>query len=44
VISGQETLDRIETIDTALRPGSVEDSLPLETVYIETVTIDVTGS
>ncbi|HEY6629213.1 MAG TPA: peptidylprolyl isomerase [Acidimicrobiia bacterium] len=44
VTSGQETLDRIQAVDTARRPGSVEDSLPLETVYIETVTIDVTGS
>lgn len=44
LISGQETLDRIEEVDTARRPGSVEDSLPLETVYIESVAIDVTGS
>ena len=44
MISGQDTLDRIEEIQTAKRPGSVEDSLPLETVYIESVTIDVTGS
>jgi cyclophilin family peptidyl-prolyl cis-trans isomerase len=44
VVSGEETLDRIEEVETATRPGTVEDSLPLETVYIETVTIDVTGS
>ncbi len=44
VISGEETLDRIQAVKTARQPGSVEDSLPLETVYIETVTIDVTGS
>jgi hypothetical protein len=44
MISGQETLDRIQEVETARRPGSVEDSLPLETVYIESVTIDVTGS
>lgn len=42
--SGQDALDRIEEVETARRPGSVEDSLPLETVYVETVTIDVTGS
>jgi cyclophilin family peptidyl-prolyl cis-trans isomerase len=44
VISGQETIDAITAVDTARRPGFREDSLPLETVYIETVTIDVTGS
>ena len=44
MISGQETLDRIQEVETARRPGSVEDSLPLETVYLESVTIDVTGS
>jgi cyclophilin family peptidyl-prolyl cis-trans isomerase len=44
VVSGQETLDRIQEVETARRPGSVEDSLPLQTVYIENVTIDVTGS
>jgi peptidylprolyl isomerase len=44
MISGQETLDRIQEVETARRPGSVEDSLPLETVYIESVAIDVTGS
>ncbi|MEX2251407.1 MAG: peptidylprolyl isomerase [Acidimicrobiia bacterium] len=44
VISGQETLDLIEEVETARRPGSVEESLPLETVYLESVTIDVTGS
>lgn len=44
VVSGQQTLDRIQEIETARRPGSVEDSLPLETVYVESVAIDVTGS
>lgn len=44
VVSGQETLDRIQEIETARRPGSVDASLPLETVYLESVTIDVTGS
>jgi peptidylprolyl isomerase len=44
MVSGDETLDRIQQVETALRPGSVEDSLPLETVYLESVTIDVTGS
>ncbi len=43
VISGQETLDGIEGVPTSRRPGSVEDSLPLETVYIETVTIELTS-
>ena len=44
VISGQEAIDAITEIETARRPGFREDSLPLETVYIETVTIEVTGS
>ncbi|REK19264.1 MAG: peptidylprolyl isomerase [Actinobacteria bacterium] len=44
VISGQETLERMTEIDTALSPGTRESSLPLETVYIESVTIEVTGS
>ena len=44
VISGQETLELIAAVDTARRPGSREDSLPLETVYIERVTVEVTGS
>ena len=44
MLSGEETLARIEQIETALRPGSRERSLPLETVYIESLTIEVTGS
>ncbi len=44
VVSGQDAIDAITEIDTARRPGFREDSLPLETVYIETVTIDITGS
>jgi len=44
VVSGQEALDRIQEVETARRPGSVENSLPLATVYLESVTIDVTGS
>jgi cyclophilin family peptidyl-prolyl cis-trans isomerase len=44
VISGQETLDRITEVPTRASPGSVEESLPLESVYIESVTIEVTNS
>jgi len=44
VVSGEETLELIAEVDTARRPGSRENSLPLETVYIETVTVEVTGS
>lgn len=43
VVSGQDAIDAITQIETARRPGFREDSLPLETIYIETVTIDVTG-
>ncbi len=41
VISGQDTLDRIAQVPTATRPNSAEKSLPLETVYIEGITIEV---
>lgn len=44
VISGQETLDRIAEVETVRRPGSREESLPLQTVYIERATVEVTGS
>lgn len=44
VISGQEAMDRMLAIETATAPGTVEESLPLETVYIESVTIDVADS
>lgn len=44
VTSGQETIDRIMDIPTATSPGTVERSLPLETVYIESITIDVADS
>lgn len=44
LISGEEALAKMVEIDTSLRPGSRESSLPLETVYMESVTIDVTGS
>lgn len=44
VTSGQEALDRMAEVETARQPGSREDSLPLETVYIERATVEVTGS
>lgn len=44
VTSGQEIIDQIMGVETATAPGSVEKSLPLETVYIESITIDVAGS
>jgi peptidyl-prolyl cis-trans isomerase B (cyclophilin B) len=42
--SGEDALDRMVEIDTARRPGSREDSVPLETVYVESVSIEVAGS
>ena len=42
VTSGQDVLDRIAAINTALSPGTREDSLPLETVYIDNITVVVT--
>ena len=41
VASGQEAMDAIMAVETATAPGSVEQSLPLQTVYIESVTIEV---
>jgi cyclophilin family peptidyl-prolyl cis-trans isomerase len=43
VVSGQDTLEAIAAVEKAVRPGSTEQSLPLETVYIERATVDVTG-
>lgn len=44
VVSGEETLDRIAAVETGVASGSVERSLPKETVYIESVSIEVSGS
>jgi hypothetical protein len=44
VVSGQDAIDLIMAIPTATSPGSVEQSRPLETVYIESITIDVADS
>jgi cyclophilin family peptidyl-prolyl cis-trans isomerase len=44
VASGQDAIDAIMAIPTATAPGSVEKSLPLESVYIESITIDISGS
>jgi cyclophilin family peptidyl-prolyl cis-trans isomerase len=44
LVSGQETLDLIADVETVVQPGSRERSLPTETVYIERVTVEVTGS
>ena len=44
VTSGQETIDRIMEVPTATAPGTNEQSRPLETVYIESITIDVADS
>lgn len=44
VTSGQDAIDRMMAIETATAPGTVEESLPLETVYIESVSIDLAGS
>lgn len=44
ILSGQDALEKIAAIPKGISPGSVEASLPLESVYIEKVTIDVSGS
>jgi len=43
VISGEDTLTRIEEVPRRVPPGSNERSLPTETIYIESVTIEVSG-
>jgi peptidyl-prolyl cis-trans isomerase B (cyclophilin B) len=44
VMSGQDALERIAEVPKGVSPGSREESLPLETAYIESVTINVTDS
>ena len=44
VLSGQEVLAKIAAVPTGAAPGSSEQSLPLETVYVESLTIDVSDS
>lgn len=44
VVSGQETIEEIMSVETATAPGSREQSRPLESVYIESITIDVADS
>lgn len=44
VVEGGEVVDRIMEVPTATAPGSVEQSLPLESVYIESITIEVSDS
>lgn len=44
VTSGQDAIDAIMAVPTATTPGSTEESRPLETVYIESITIDVADS
>lgn len=44
VVSDQDTLAKIAAVETGVAPGSVERSLPLESVYIESITITVDGS
>lgn len=44
VTSGREAIDGIMAIETAASPGTVEQSLPLETAYIESITIEVADS
>jgi cyclophilin family peptidyl-prolyl cis-trans isomerase len=44
VVAGEDVIARILEIETTTTPGSAEQSFPLETVYIETVTIEVDGS
>jgi cyclophilin family peptidyl-prolyl cis-trans isomerase len=39
VVAGEETLDRIAAVPTAVQSGSSERSRPLETIYVERVTI-----
>jgi cyclophilin family peptidyl-prolyl cis-trans isomerase len=44
VTSDQEAISQIMAVPTATAPGSNEQSRPLETVYIDSITIDVADS
>lgn len=44
VVSGQDAIDLIMQVPTATAPGTVEQSRPLETVYIESIDIEVADS
>lgn len=44
VVSGQEAIDSIMAVETAVAPGSREESRPLQTVYIDSITIEVSDS
>ena len=44
VVDGSDALARIAAIPTGVAPGTVERSLPLESVYIESITITVGDS
>lgn len=44
VVSGKDTLDKMAAVPTGAAVGSSEQSLPLETVYVDSVTIDVSTS
>lgn len=44
VTASDDAISQIMAVETATAPGSVEQSLPLETVYIESITIDVADS
>jgi peptidylprolyl isomerase len=44
VVSGDDAIEAIMAVETATAPGSNEQSLPLETVYIDSITIEVSDS
>lgn len=44
VVSGQDALQRMAEVETTVAPGGAESSLPLETVYIERVEIEIDGN
>ncbi|HEY6634194.1 MAG TPA: peptidylprolyl isomerase, partial [Acidimicrobiia bacterium] len=44
VVSGDDAIEAIMAIETATAPGSNEQSLPLETVFIESITVEVSDS
>ncbi len=41
VVSGTDAVERIAAVPKGVAPGTVEESLPLETIYINKVTIEV---
>lgn len=43
VVEGMDVAERIEAVPTRLQPGGREESYPTESVFVESITIDIAG-